>query len=572
MCGIVGIVSKSRFSSDSILKALKRLDYRGYDSWGIATNKGFLYKKTGEINPGKVSESANTAIAHTRWSTHGEVTDANAHPHSDCEGNLFIAHNGIIENYAELKQELQAKSHFFRSETDSEVIAHFLEEKLKEGKDLDDALLDFQKAANGTYAVLITKRDEDKIWAVKKDSPLALGLIDGGFIVASDIYAFSDRTNEAIWMGDNEFAVISAAGCSFYDSGGKHLVKKPQMFFWPEEKAPKKFEHYMLKEIHEIPEASRRLLDSLQKEQKERLKQLVGLARKSHKVIFVASGTSYHASLLGVYFLNKAGIEAQTIVASEFRDYSFVDKKTLVIAISQSGETMDTIEALKIAKEKGTKIVSLVNVPYSTIQRMSDLSISLLAGQEVCVAATKTFISQVLILLALAKELGYPADLWKAVGELEAAFAEEEKIRALAQKLASAKDLYILGRGLSYPVSREIALKLKEISYVHAEGMMGGELKHGTLALIEPGTPVIGLVDNTEIISNLKEVEARGGEITVLSDCDTEFKGIRLSASSEPSFALAATVVGQLLTYYIAKEKGLPIDRPRNLAKCVSVR
>ena len=572
MCGIVGAVSKSRFGSDSVLKALKRLEYRGYDSWGIATNRGFIFKKVGQINPDKVAESATVAISHTRWATHGGVTESNAHPHSDCEGNLFIVHNGILENYSDLKRELQAKSHFFRSETDSEVIAHYFEEKLKEGKDVEDSIIDFMKIAKGTFAVLIARRDEDAIWALKKDSPLVVGIVDSGYLVASDIYAFSDRTNEAIWLEDGEFVKISAEGCRFYDSSGKNVVKKSQMFFWPEEKAPKKFEHYMIKEINEVPEAAARLLSSLAAEQKEKLKRLIALVKKSHKTIFVAAGTSYHASLLGVYFLNKAGVEAQAIIASEFKDYSFIDKKTLVVALSQSGETMDVIEALKVAKERGAKIVSIVNVPYSTIQRMSGLSLELSAGQEVCVASTKTFTNQALLLLSLAVGLGYKAGIASMPEELRKVFEQEGTIKELASKLARAKDIYLIGRGLSYPVSREIALKLKEISYIHAEGMMGGELKHGTLALIEPGVPVIGLVDNTEIISNLKEVQARGANVLSIADCETEFAGIRLNISNEPAFALGATMVGQLLTYYIAKEKGLPIDKPRNLAKSVTVK
>jgi glucosamine--fructose-6-phosphate aminotransferase (isomerizing) len=296
------------------------------------------------------------------------------------------------------------------------------------------------------------------------------------------------------------------------------------------------------------------------------------MIENSRRVVFVAAGTSYHASLLGVYFLNRAGIEAHTIIASEFRNFTLLDENTLVIAITQSGETMDVIEALHGIKQKGVKIASLVNVPYSTVQRMSNISINICAGQEICVAATKTFVNQVIALMHLASLFGYGNDIESVPNEIRNLFNDEEKIKYLAKKLKHKKDLYIIGRGMMYPISREIALKLKEIAYIHAEGMMGGELKHGTIALIEEDVPVMGLVDNDEIISNLKEVEARGADVLVISDCDTEFKGFELKASSDAVFSIAATVIGQLLTYYIAKEKCLPIDRPRNLAKSVTVK
>lgn len=574
MCGIVGVVSTEMVSSSEILRMLKRLDYRGYDSWGFATNRGDLVKEVGQI-PAEppISISSHVGIAHTRWSTHGGVTKENAHPHTDCSGNLTVVHNGIIENYAEMKAKLEKIGHSFRSQTDTEVIAHFFEEKMKQGKPVEGAIEDFFKEAEGTFAILLVRNGENRIYALKRDSPLAIGIIEGGFIIASDIYAFSGKTEKAIWFDNNEWAVIEPTEYSIFDSEGKQIQKPVQTFTWPSEPASGKFEHFMIKEIHESPDVARRLLVSLKTSQKEKLTRLCELMRIAKKVVFVAAGTSYHATLLGVYFLNRAGIEAQTIIASEFSDYAFIDHRTLVIALSQSGETMDVIKALQSVKRKGAMIASLVNVPYSTIQRMSDISMEICAGQEVCVAATKSFVNQVMLLATIAKQFGYDGvDIDRLPTELEAVFESEENIKALAKQLKDAKDLYILGRGLAYPVSREIALKLKEISYIHAEGMMGGELKHGTLALIEPGIPVIGLVDNTDIISNLKEVESRGGNIIVFADCPTEFKGIHIKASSQPSFALGATILGQLLTYYTAKERGLPIDKPRNLAKSVTVK
>jgi glucosamine--fructose-6-phosphate aminotransferase (isomerizing) len=573
MCGIVGVALKQATARNDIIGMLKRLEYRGYDSWGIATNDGSVSKALGEIPAApKIEESCSVAILHTRWATHGGVTQQNAHPHVDCTNSLFIVHNGIVENYAELKHALEQNGHTFRSQTDSEVIAHYFEQKLRDGKAIEDAIPDFMATAHGTFAILIMQKGSGKLIALKRDSPLVLGILDDGFVLASDIYAFSNKSNRAIWFENGEFAIVDASGYQFYDSDGRALYKAEQTFEWHEEPQAGAFDHFMIKEIHEIPAVSKRLLLSVKTTQQRKLEELATLIKTSHKVIFVAAGTSYHASLLGVYFLNKIGMEAQTIIASEFKDYAFVDDRTLVIALSQSGETMDVVEALKVAKAKGARIASIVNVPYSTIQRMSELSLDLLAGQEICVAATKSFINQSLLLLAVAAKLGCEADIETAVKDLEHVFDSEDEIRQLAHAIQYAKDLYIIGRGLAYPISREIALKLKEISYIHAEGMMGGELKHGTIALIEPGVPVIGLVDNQEIISNLKEVEARGANVIAISDCETEFEGIWLPVANEPSFALCATVVGQLLTYYIAKEKGLPIDKPRNLAKCCTVK
>jgi glucosamine--fructose-6-phosphate aminotransferase (isomerizing) len=331
----------------------------------------------------------------------------------------------------------------------------------------------------------------------------------------------------------------------------------------------------MLKEIEEEPVVAERLLKSIAATQNSKLEKLKEMMQQSKKIIFVAAGTSYHASLLGVYFLHKIGLEAQTLIASEFRDFANIDKDTLVIAITQSGETMDVIDAIKYAKQHGAKIASIVNVPYSTVQRMSDLSIEILAGQEVCVAATKSFVNQVVLLLYLAKEFGLDVRLDKISEEIREVLKNDDKIRSLAKHLKDKRDIYIIGRGLSYPVAREMALKLKEISYIHAEGMMAGELKHGTLALIEKGTPVISLINgSSEILSNIKEVGARGGHIiAITSNGNIEYKDkIEIHTEHDGSFSILATIVGQLLTYYIARERGLAIDKPRNLAKCVTVK
>lgn len=328
----------------------------------------------------------------------------------------------------------------------------------------------------------------------------------------------------------------------------------------------------MIKEIMEEPKCANRLLRSLETDQRETFQKFTGLMRKSGKITFVAAGSSYHASLLGVYYLHKCGINAQALIASEFEHFVGVDKDTLVIAVSQSGETMDVIEAIKYAKKNSAKIVSIVNVPYSTLQRMSEASLNIAAGQEICVAATKSFTNQVTLLLAISKEFGFKVNLETLPDRISSVLAMKGKIKEIAEQISGERDIYVLGRGLSYPVAREIALKIKEISYIHAEGMMGGELKHGTIALIEKGTPVISLISNSDyaMLANTKEVEARGAKVIRIAneaDCD-----IKLSTSNDGKFGILAAVAGQILTYYMALQKGLPIDKPRNLAKSVTVK
>jgi len=574
MCGIVGIVLQEEFTTKELLKALKKLEYRGYDSVGYATVEGFFQKDTGEIDdfiktiPEKKTRAA---ISHTRWATHGGVTKENAHPHASCNNEFYIVHNGIIENYEVLREEMA--DHHFASETDSEVIVHFIEQKVKEGLTVKEAVETFIKVARGTYAVLVLPRGEKKIYAFKKDSPLVLGILPHGHVVSSDIYAFSDRSSQAVFFEDYEMAVITPESYSFYKDGApiKKEIKEFDVTFTEIEKD---FPHYMIKEIHEQPVAAERLVTSLQNEQKEKLKKLAELMRKSRKVVFVAAGTSYHASLLGVHFFHNIGVETQTLIASEFKHYITCDKNTLVIAISQSGETMDVLKALKYARTQGATIASIVNVPYSTIQRMSVLSLEILAGQEICVASTKTFTNQVITLLALAQQFGYTIDLDTVSERIqECITAHEKRVEELAKTLKEKHDIYLIGRGLSYPVAREAALKLKEISYVHAEGMMGGELKHGTIALIEDGTPVVCLIPNSdhEMESNTKEVQARGADTIIISNNPVFNPNFLLNTFSDGKFAILATVVGQMLAYYIARERGLPIDKPRNLAKSVTV-
>ncbi len=574
MCGIVGVVSEKPFEVTDLIKSLKRLEYRGYDSVGFATDKGIVEKDVGQIKDfmtsANLKQTANIAISHTRWATHGGVTKTNAHPHTDCSGEIMIVHNGIIENFIELRNELEKEGHKIKSDTDSELIAHFFE-----GKNMKKACTEFFKKIQGTFAVLIIKKDGKEIYALKRDSPLALGIADGMNILGSDIYAFSDKTNKAIFFDDDEFAVVTPNSFQFYDAAGEPIKKTVQTFQWSSREEDKqKYKHFMLKEIKEQPVVAERLIHSLETEQKDKMLELKKMVESAEKIIFVAAGTSYHASLLGTYFLHNLGIEAQALISSEFSSFATVDDQTLVIAISQSGETMDVIESIKFARKHGAKLASIVNVPYSSIQRLSDLSLNILAGQEICVASTKTFTNQVILLLYLCSLFGYEINLPKLVNNMQKIFEQEEKIKKLAGELKNKKDIYVIGRALAYPVAREIALKLKEISYIHAEGMMGGELKHGTIALIEDGVPVISLIpdNDKDILSNTKEVEARGARTIIISSQDLNKIDFRLPPSNGGKFAILSNMIGQLLTYYIALEKGLPIDKPRNLAKSVTVK
>ncbi len=577
MCGIVGIVSEKSFPTRLLLERLKRLEYRGYDSFGFDDSRR-TRKFIGGIHIGAADGRTRLGLAHTRWATHGGVSTANAHPHQSCDGRVVIAHNGIIENYEDIKRDLVRRGHRFRSETDSEVIAHFFEDRLK-AKPMKAVLTDFLREFQGTFAVLALVRGEDELYAVKRDSPLVLGAAAGPTIVASDMHAFSDLGGRLAFFDDDEFAVIRPGGFEFFDRKGKPVRKTLKRFEpIPASAASKQsYKHYMLKEIMEEPEAVERLLRSLATEQKASFERLVRMVKSARKVFFAACGTSYHASLLGAYFLHKLGIENQTLIASEFRHYANIHPDTLVIALSQSGETLDVIDALKYTRENGGKVASIVNVPHSTIQRLSDVSLNILAGPEVCVASTKAFVNQAAVLLRLSQAFGFRVNLHNLADRIRGLLKRKDEIRRIARRLADARDVFIIGRGLTYPVAREISLKIKEVSYVHAEGMMGGELKHGTIALIEKGTPVISLVNNSDpdILSNTREVEARGGHPIIITNnpaAGGRPDTIAVPTDNDGKFGVLAAVAGHLLAYYAADALGRPIDKPRNLAKSVTVK
>jgi len=578
MCGIIGMIGREKFSvRNDLIRSLQRLEYRGYDSCGFATFEGVLRRETGYIeNLTNRADGIDTtlAISHTRWATHGGITEINAHPHHNREKTIFAVHNGIIENFQELRERLESEGYRFLSQTDSEIIPHYFDFCLKSGKGVHEAIDDFINEVEGTFAVLLFIKGDDHIYAIKRDSPLVLGLCTDRFILASDIYAFSDNSDRAVFFEDNEFAVIGSDGYEFFDRSRNPVKKQVTQFTWPRKEENKQvFEHYMLKEIKEQPVVSERLIQSFATIQKEKLEQLARMAKSAKRVVFLACGTSYHASLVGCFLLNQLGIEAHTVIASEFESFILVDKDTLVVAISQSGETMDVVSVIKNIKKTGARFAAIVNVPYSTVQRLSHTSIEILAGQEICVAATKSFTNQLIALFALAQKLGFKdISLETLPGKIQKTIdLNEEYIKQLAEDLYQKEPIFVLGRGIAYPQAREIALKLKEIPYIHAEGMMAGELKHGTIALIEDGTPVISLIPNNNpgMISSTKEVEARGARTIVISNTNGELK---IPPCCDAEFAIYSGIIGHLLSYYIARLRGCSIDKPRNLAKSVTVK
>ncbi|MDY6774134.1 MAG: glutamine--fructose-6-phosphate transaminase (isomerizing), partial [Candidatus Nanohaloarchaea archaeon] len=408
MCGIIGYSGEGN-AGDTVLEGLERLEYRGYDSSGIVVSgeEGSEIVKVPEeieeLRNEEVPSGGDVGVGHTRWATHGGVTEQNAHPHTDCQGRFAIVHNGIIENHQELREELS--EHEFSSETDSEVIAHFLEDRVEGGEDVAEGIERLLSEAEGTMAVVALDTRTGTLYGFRRGSPLAVGIGKGEWFIGSDANAFSEHTRNAIFLEDSEYVVLDSKP-EFYRRGKGKIKKEAKELGEAQlEEGKQGYDYYMEKEIEEQPETLGRLQNSMETEQQERLQKFQELLDRNEKVIFTAAGTSYHASLLGVYFLQKAGVEAQTLIASEFKNYERVDDETLVIAVSQSGETRDTLDAIEFSQEKGADIASLVNVPHSSIERESDVSLHIGAGKEKCVAATKTFSNTVLALLKVAEEL-----------------------------------------------------------------------------------------------------------------------------------------------------------------------
>ena len=591
MCGIIGYIGRKN-ASQIVLDGLRHLEYRGYDSVGFAgvLNGRLVIKK----DVGKVDEvharlnflehNLNLAIGHTRWATHGRVTRANAHPHTDCNKKVAIVHNGIIENYEELKKELVSRGHEFKSKTDSEVVAHLIEENLIDGMSFEEACFNAFKQLEGAYAILAVKNDEHKIVAIKKGSPLVIGLADHGSFAASDIPAFLNYTKKVVYLYDYDMVVLKPEPVFYNIKDGVLLrVERPiQSVDWDAEKARKgEFEHFMLKEIMEQVDTVQRAAA----QDKKILEKVASEIRRARGVFLVGCGSSYHACLTASYVFSKVAKEhVNVVLASEFPNYEhFLTKRTLIIAVSQSGETYDVLEAIRAGKKRGSKIISIVNVMGSSLARESDAFLLMHAGPEICVLSTKTYTSQIALLNLLAytlvgkyeegkRRLKY---LWNVIYYLTSANTRN-KIKRLAEKLMDEQHIFCIGRGLQYPTAMEAALKIKEASYIHAEAFAGGELKHGTIALIEEGTPCIVFVseeDSKEILSNATEVKSRGGYIIGISPLDNEIFDFWIKVPEcGTENPIVQIIPIQILAYQLAVLRGYDPDKPRNLAKSVTVK
>ena len=598
MCGIIGYVGEKPLGK-VLLNGLRRFEYRGYDSAGIAyleDNKLKVKKDSGrvdEVNSKLKLENIEgvLGVGHTRWSTHGEPNEINSHPHLDCNNSIAIAHNGIIENYYSLKNLLISEGHKIKSETDSEIIAHLIE-KFYQGN-LEEAVIKTLKLVEGAYGLAVISKDSNEIIAARKGSPLVLGIGDNEMFIASDVPAILEHTNKIIYLKDNEIARIKKDNHQIKHLNGEFIDPKIHEIKWTIENLEKgNFKHFMLKEIFEQPEVMKNTLRGRIKQGKIKLT-LSSNFNLINRIILTACGTSWHSALIGKYLIEKiAQIQVDVDYASEFRYRNpLISEKDLVVAISQSGETADTLAALKEAKNKNAKTLGVVNVVGSTITREVDSGIYLHAGPETGVASTKAFTSQVVTLILLAlhirQEKGLPLDnlllseLENLSEKIQQVLDSADKIKEIAEQFKDSKNFLYFGRGINFPVALEGALKLKEISYIHAEGYPAAEMKHGPIALIDKEMPVVFLATKSElsqkILSNIEEVRARGGRIIVITNKDNlEVKKfadylIEVPETLEELSPVVNAVALQLLAYYIADLKDLDVDKPRNLAKSVTV-
>jgi glucosamine--fructose-6-phosphate aminotransferase (isomerizing) len=601
MCGIIGYIGGRR-ACEVIVKGLKRLEYRGYDSAGVVTGDGeglHIKKGAGRIDPlvselGLLNMPGNRGIGHTRWATHGVPNEINAHPHTDCSGKIALVHNGIIENYLELREELRKKGHTFKSDTDTEVIAHLIEEELKSSRNFEDAMRRALLRLKGSFALGIVYAGEpDRLYFVRNESPLVLGLGTGENFAASDVPAFLEYTRKAVFLDDGEYAVLTRESYTVKKLKTGEKVEKPvQEIDWTLDMAEKSgYPHFMLKEIYEQPRAIKDAIHG----NSDLIPAVAEEIAKYSKVFFVAMGTSYHAALVGKYLFQRlAGKIALVEEASEFRyeAENILDGDSLVIAITQSGETADTLAAMKLAKRKGAKVMAIVNVVGSMATRVADITLYTHAGPEIGVAATKTYTTQLTVLTMLAMELARKLgrmreeELKKLEDEfmnvpqlVESVLSHAGGLEELAESLKDQRDFFYIGRGINVPTALEGALKLKEISYIHAEGLSAGELKHGPLALLEEGVPVVAITPSgrlfDKMVSNIEESKARGAMVVALSDSDelreTADVLVEMPPVNEALTPIVYVVPLQILAYHLAVLRGNDPDKPRNLAKSVTV-
>ncbi|HEX6158610.1 MAG TPA: glutamine--fructose-6-phosphate transaminase (isomerizing) [Thermoanaerobaculia bacterium] len=611
MCGIIGYVG-TRDVVPVLLGGLKKLEYRGYDSAGIAVVNGQgveVVRAEGKLSnlEAKLDDQVlhgSFGMGHTRWATHGKPNENNAHPHRDCSGNVVVIHNGIIENFLPLKKELISKGHEFKTETDTEVVAHLIEEKIKGGTKFIDAVRQSLKQLEGHYAlVIINGAEPGTIIAAKHGPPLVIGLGDGENIVASDVAPLLSYTRNIIYLEDGEYAIADAKQVEvFASSDDSKIEREAKRIQWDAVQAEKEgYKHYMLKEIHEQPRAVRDTFNGRMFEESGEIffNDLQFTAEewnRFQRIHIVACGTSWHAGLVGKFLLeNAARIPVEVDYGSEYRYRDpIIDESTLVIGVTQSGETADTIAGMQEAKAKGAKLITICNVIGAAATRMSDGVIYTNAGPEIGVASTKAFTTQLtafyLLSLYIRQLRGEDKDdIRFAMHELSVIphkiehllKTQEKHIEKLAKKFHNAQDFLFLGRGVHYPIALEGALKLKEISYIHAEGYPAGEMKHGPIALIDEELPVVAIATHTpvydKVVSNLQEVKARGGQLIVICDENDDSMEaladdvIQVPWTVEALQPILTVVPTQLLAYYIALRRGCDVDQPRNLAKSVTV-
>ncbi len=611
MCGIVGFYGNKNSILEVLLNGLKRLEYRGYDSAGVAVvtedKKIFSQKTTGrvatlesDINNLEIPELDSVGIAHTRWATHGVPSDINAHPHSSNDGKIWLIHNGIIENYKELKEELINEGYEFKSETDSEVIVHLIQ-KYYEG-DLKSAVLKALSKLIGAFAIVVVSADEPgRLIGAKKGSPLVLGVGKGEFILASDVSAVINRTRKVVYLEDGEIVDIQKDTYQISNFADEALSKSIEMIDWDDEAATKAgYDHYLIKEIME---QTRTLEDScrgrlLLDEGNVKLGGLFDIQdklKKINRVVLLGVGTAYYACKLGEsYFEDIAGIPAKAEMSPEFRYKNpYIDDKTWVIAVSQSGETADTIAAIEEAKRKGALVTGVVNTVGSTISRITEAGVYNHIGPEISVASTKAFTSQVLIVLLHSILLGRQRSLSFTRGEnlvkeiknlpnlVEKVLEQNDKILEIAKKYKDNQNLIYIGRKYNFPIALEGALKIKEISYIHAEGLSGGELKHGFIALVDKKMPTIAICTKDSVyekqLSNVEEIRARSGQVLAVATEGGKVIGslaedvIFVPEVSEEISPIINTIALQLFAYHVSNLRGLDVDKPRNLAKSVTV-
>jgi glucosamine--fructose-6-phosphate aminotransferase (isomerizing) len=607
MCGIFAYTgNKEKDASKILLDGLLSLEYRGYDSAGIYTPESGSVRTPGAVTELKKKVPKNfsgkSGIAHLRWATHGEPTEKNAHPHSDCEGEIWLVHNGIIENFKELKAQLSKTGHTFKSDSDTEVLAHLVEEHLKVEKNFEKAALAALNEVRGTYGIAMQYKGEpDKIIAARMGSPIVLGLGDGEHFIASDPSPILPHTKKVVFLEDGEVAVISPAEHRIFKLDASHVKREATEIEWSAEEAKKGgYEHFMLKEIMEGPEVIENTLRGrlIAQEGMAKLGGLESVAKQLEKIdriIIVACGTAYYAGLVGEYMLEEhAGIPVEVELGSEFRYRKpVINERTAVLAISQSGETLDTLEAVREGKRCGALTLGIVNAVGSTIARETDAGVYNHAGPEIGVASTKAFVSQLTALSLLTLFLGRQRGMSEVEGKnialelknlpekVRAILASHETVEALAKKYLKSRDFLFIGRKYNFPVAFEGALKLKEISYIHAEGAGAGEMKHGPIAMIDEQFPTVAIVTKDSVYekvsSGIQQIKARKGPvIAVATEGDREISNIAddvlyVPQTIEMLSPILNVIPLQLFAYYFAKEKGLNVDRPRNLAKSVTV-